>query len=207
MTSPVFPRPRSMGPLWVAGALLAAAGSPAWALFKVVAPDGTVTYTDRPPSTAGARVAPLRAGDRAPEVTLPPELATLAQRFPVTLMVTSGCAPCDEARTLLRNRGVPHAERTITSDADTAALQRLSGARDLPVLTIGRQVVRGYQEQEWSGYLDAAGYPRASRLPPGYRFEAAVPLATPPVTAAPTPAAVPAGEAGAAGTGTPGFRF
>jgi len=40
--------PHSLLP-WAAAALLMAAG-PAWALYKVVGPDGKVTYTDRPPT-------------------------------------------------------------------------------------------------------------------------------------------------------------
>jgi glutaredoxin len=188
-----------------------AVATPAWALYKVVAPDGTVTYTDRPPAAASVRVAPLRAGEPAPAAALPADLAAVARRFPVTLVVAADCAPCDEARTWLRARGVPYAERSVSSEADTAALRRLSGATDLPVAMIGRQVVRGFQEQEWAGYLDAAGYPRTSRLPPGYRFEAAAALAPAPATAAVSPAAAPppgpVAEPSPGGTVIPGFRF
>lgn len=208
-------RPALRRSLLAAALVGTAAATPAWALFKVVAPDGTVTYTDRPPAAANVRVAPIRAGEPAPEAALPADLAAVARRFPVTLVVAADCAPCSEARTWLRARGVPHAERSVSSEADTAALRRLSGATDLPVAMIGRQVVRGFQEQEWAGYLDAAGYPRTSRLPPGYRFETAAALAPPPATAATAPIAAsptapppgPVAEPSPGGTVVPGFRF
>jgi hypothetical protein len=38
------------------------------------------------------------------------------------------------------------------------------------------EVVRGFSSETWASYLDAAGYPKASKLPPGYQFPTAVPL-------------------------------
>jgi glutaredoxin len=208
---------------WRLAVLMAAvaATQPAWAQYKVVAPDGSVTYTDRPATTGPARVAPLRPQVAPPESGLPADLAVVVQRYPVTLMSTGNCASCDAGRALLRSRGVPFNERTVATQADSQVLQRLSGARDLPVLTIGQQVVRGYQEQDWVAYLDAAGYPRTSRLPPGYRAPAATALAEgaapsaaagdPAVAPAPgsiiRPPAPPAAAAPAPAPTGPAFRF
>jgi hypothetical protein len=73
-------------------------------------------------------------------------------------------------------------------------LQRLTGARDAPVLMIGQQPLRGLSTETWNAYLDSAGYPRDSRLPAGYQHAAATPLterrepartAPPPSSAAP----------------------
>jgi hypothetical protein len=49
----------------------------------------------------------------------------------------------------------------------------------LPVLTIGSQQLKGYQSNDWQGYLDAAGYPKTSALPASYRNPASTPLTTP----------------------------
>ena len=168
--------------LATSGALIATlfAALPAHALYKVVAPDGKITYTDRLPDTAGVKVTPLTAAGSAAadSTTLPPELQKVAARYPVTLFVTADCTPCDNARALLRQRGIPHAERIVQSGDDADALQRLTGTRDVPTLMIGTQSVPGFDSQAWSGYLNAAGYPQQSMLPQGYQFDAPTPLQT-----------------------------
>jgi glutaredoxin len=86
------------------------------------------------------------------------------------------CGPCGAARSLLSSRGIPFSERSVTTSEDIAALKRLSGEAALPFLTIGAQRIKGYSDVEWTQYLDAAGYPKTSVLPTGYRQAAATPL-------------------------------
>ncbi len=151
---------------------------PAHALYKVVGPDGKVTYTDRIPSPADGKVTPLNAAGNtvaAPEA-LPFELRQVTLRYPVTLYSIADCAPCDSARALLRQRGIPHAERLILTEEDAEALQRLTGTRDAPTLMIGQQPLRGFSADTWNAYFDSAGYPRESRLPAGYQFPTATAL-------------------------------
>ncbi len=149
------------------------------AAYKVVGPDGKVTYTDRPPITErGNKITALGAGGAAvaESVALPLELRQAVSRYPVTLYVTSNCEPCDTGRSLLRQRGIPHTEKQVLSGEDSDALLRMSGSRDAPTLMIGSQAVRGLAPDVWASYLDAAGYPRESRLPANYQFPAATPL-------------------------------
>ncbi len=190
---------------------------PVVAQFKVVDPDGRVTYTDRPPSaSAGAKISPIRRDgsiaasiSAGPELSLPLELRAVVGRFPVTLYAAADCAPCDNARRLLRARGVPFVERQVTEEVDTEALERLSSGRTVPTLTVGGQILRGYAETDWQSTLDLAGYPRESRLPKGYTWPAAAPLVAR-VAAKPQepdlPAPVPA-PAAAPVPATPGIRF
>jgi hypothetical protein len=93
---------------------------------------------------------------------------------------------------------VPFSEKLIASDADTLALERLSGARTVPTATIGAQVLRGLSAGEWASYLDLAGYPRESRLPKGWQPPPPTPLVArvvPKPTPAPEAAAAPARSA------------
>ena len=149
--------------------------SPAWAQaqFKVVEADGSITYTDRPPPPGSARVTALRAGPLTPtgegDALLPVELRQLVQRQPVTLFTTGDCVPCESGRKLLQQRGIPYAERRLGNDEDVLALERLTGARSVPALTIGPQPLRGFSETDWTAYLDAAGYPKTSRLPRSWK--------------------------------------
>ena len=155
------------------------AALPGQAQYKVIGADGKVTYTDRAPGAGEGRVTSLgtRAGGGLSDVTLPAELRAAANRYPVTLYSNAGvCDLCENARQLLRQRGVPYTEKLIATAEDGEALERLSGGRGLPALTIGAQVLRGLSAELWNTYLDGAGYPRESHLPKGFQFAAATPL-------------------------------
>jgi glutaredoxin len=167
---------------------LAAPWASAQGVYRTVGPDGKVTYSDQPPPANGkASVvggASASAGAAA-NPQLPLELRQVVNRYPVTLYTTTDCAPCNTGRNLLTARGVPFTEKTVNSAEDTAALKRLSGETSLPFLSIGGQQIKGFSDADWTQYLDAAGYPKQSVLPSGYRRPAATALvATQPAQAA-----------------------
>jgi len=181
-----------------ATALLLCAAAAQAQVYRVVGPDGKVTYSDTPPAANTRAAAPVSAeagtsGSATGGGGLPYQLNQTAQRFPVTLYSSSTCAPCNSGRNLLMTRGVPFTEKTVESDADIAALQRLAGSNNLPVVTVGTQRLSGFSDAEWSQYLDAAGYPKTSQLPSSYRRAAASPLVA--VRSAATPAASAAAAA------------
>ena len=160
------------------GCVTLTAGVASAQVFRIVGPDGKVTFTDRPPPDAKATPAPTvtMSGGGSSTASLPPELRTAAGRFPVTLYTGSDCTPCIAARSFLLSRGVPFSERTVTTQDDLQALQRLAGEPRVPFATIGGQHVRGFSDAEWGQYLDAAGYPKTSQLPPNWRNPAPAPL-------------------------------
>ena len=129
---------------------------------------------------------------------MPMELREATTRFPVTLFTGAKCEPCDAGRNLLNARGVPFNERTVSSAEDGEALRRLAGDNSLPLLTLGSQQINGFSDVEWHQYLDAAGYPRSSRLPSGFRNSPATPLVSTQRASTPTAQAPAAGEAGQA---------
>lgn len=161
-----------------AGLTLTASMAQAQTIFRIVGPDGRVTFSDKQPEANGkaAVQGSARPGGTPATDGLPFELRQISTRFPVTLYTGDNCAPCDSGRALLSGRGIPFAERTITTQQDVEALQRLSGQNSLPFLTIGGQKIRGFLASEWVQYLDAAGYPQSSQLPAGYRNPPAAPL-------------------------------
>ena len=168
------------------GALLAT-GVSAQGVYRVVGPDGKVTYSDQPPpASANARPVGGASAAGSSSAALPSELRQASGRYPVTLYAGADCAPCDSGRNFLVARGIPFAEKTVASGDDIAAFKRLSGAASLPLLTVGAQHLKGYSESEWTQYLDAAGYPKKSVLPASYRRAAPTALVeTAPVAAAP----------------------
>ena len=167
---------------WLIPLLLASAGVPAQAqaIYRIVGPDGRVTFSDRPPTEPQAQAKPAKVTGASSaddgNAALPYALREVAARYPVALYSSSNCAPCDSARQLLQARGVPFTEYTVSSAEDIESLQKLSGQSSLPFATIGRQHLLGYAEAEWTQYLDAAGYPKTSQLPPNYRRPPPTPL-------------------------------
>ena len=141
-----------------AGALLLAGVAQAQ-VYRVVGPDGRVTFSDKPPTQAAPAVSSGGAAASGGGGALPYQLNQTVQRYPVTLYTSSTCAPCNSGRNLLSNRGVPFTEKTVETNDDIAALQRLAGNNSLPLLTIGGQQLKGFSDSEWSQYLEAAGYP------------------------------------------------
>ena len=177
---------------------LAASHAQAQTVYRIVGPDGKVSFSDQPPPpSSNAKVTSAGKGGSAGSgnVSLPFELKEVVQRYPVTLYTSEDCGPCGAARSLLVTRGVPFDERTIKSNEDIEALQRLSGQNSLPLVSIGSQQLKGFSDAEWSQYLDAAGYPKSAQLPASYRNPPAQPLVAvqpavataPPVRSAPTP--------------------
>ena len=196
--------------------LLGGASSAALALYKVVGPDGKVTYTDRPPGDAAGAITTI-GGSGAPTSSgqsLPYELRQALTRYPVTLHTSADCELCNRARQFLRQRGIPLNERIIESNSDLEMLEQISGGRELPVLTVGGQVLRGFSTTQWASYLDAAGYPAQSKLPANFSWSPATTLtprrATDPTAAVPstepTPA-TPLGGATAEPSSSSGIRF
>jgi glutaredoxin len=160
-----------------AGLMLAVSASQAQ--YKVIGADGKITYTDRAPPAAEGKASVLgaKAQAAAAEPDLPFELRQATSKYPVTLYTVAGaCEPCASARQLLKQRGIPFNERQVVTNEDSDALEKLSGAREAPTVTIGSQTLRGLATEVWVSYLDAAGYPRDSRLPSSYQYRPATPI-------------------------------
>lgn len=156
-------------------ALALTAAGPAWALYKVVGPDGRITYTDRPPPSAPAQPvangAP-RAGTAPATAGLPFAVRQAAQRYPVTLYTGPSCSPCDSARDFLKGRGVPFSEITVATPVELQAYQARFKVNELPLVRMGSKTMSGFAQSEWRAYLDAAGYPAEPQLPGNFAYPA-----------------------------------
>ncbi|MGQ0596990.1 glutaredoxin family protein [Aquabacterium sp.] len=194
-------------------ALALLSGSSAWALYKVVGPDGRITYTDRPPSDRPAQAIRTNGATASTE-GLPYELQRVVGRYPVSLFTGPKCPSCDAGRQLLKDRGVPFVEKTISTTDDVKAYTKQEATDQLPSVRIGQKQLLGYSQSDWTSYLDAAGYPAKSALPLNYRWPEPAPLAPPaeskPSAPAPGRNATPApadSSAPPAGSSPAGIRF
>jgi glutaredoxin len=190
-------------PVFALAGLLVAAGfgtsdANAQQIYRIEGSDGKLTFSDKAPlepnprATATAKAVPLpMPGTATDNGTLPFQVRQVADRYPVTLYTSAGCAPCANGRAMLSARGIPFNEKTVASNEDIEALKRLSGAASVPFLTVGGQQLKGFSEIEWTQFLDAAGYPKTSQLPTSYSPPPATPLvaAQAPTRPAPSQAA------------------
>lgn len=174
-------RPAPSGPagvaLLMAGLLSFGAPGSAQTVYRIVGPDGRVTFSDKPPAQGEGRPQSLgRSPTPSAGPPLPFELRQTVARFPVVLHTGNNCAPCNAGRSMLNGRGIPFTEKTVTTAEDSQALERLSGETVLPLLLIGSQQIKGFSSNEWTQYLNAAGYPTTSRLPAGFQQAQPSPL-------------------------------
>lgn len=131
---------------------------------------GQIQISDTPPPRQQA------VRTLGPEIPATPAQSYALQRaqrlYPVTLYVSANCATlCDEARALLRQRGVPFREQRVERSEEINALKAAVGAAEVPTLQVGNQWQRGLQASEFQRLLDQAGYPGSPRR----RLEAETP--------------------------------
>jgi glutaredoxin len=104
---------------------------------------------DKPAATAAATPAAKPAAKAA------------ADELPVVRLFTHPqCTPCTEARALLASRGVSFSEVSADTAQGLAELEKLTGAKNVPVLFVGTTMVNGYADTNFHKALDDAGFPR-----------------------------------------------
>jgi glutaredoxin len=168
-------------------ALLLCAGGASAQMYKWVDANGKTHFSDQPPP-ATAKAAPIKSSVGASAgVALPYALAQAARNFPVTLYTTTACAGCDQGRALLKARGIPFAEKTISSPEDEQKLKDAVGNNSLPALLVGRAKSSGFQAAAWTSMLNVALYPETKMLPANYQYPAPVAAAPRALKAEPDP--------------------
>jgi glutaredoxin len=164
-------------------AILASLASLAQAqTYKWIGPDGKMVYSDTPPP-ANAKKLVSKSMDGAGQqsnVKFPPDLEVAVRKNPVTFYTTiasTPCGPCNEARSMLKQNGIPFTEKTVSTKEDVEKFRQLSGDNQLPLLLISKAKFSGFDSIEWRTALSTAGYPETSILPKDYRYPAPEPVA------------------------------
>ena len=165
-------------------ALLLCVASANAQIYKWVDAKGVTHYSDAPPDRRQSEVKAYR-GATATVVALPYELARAARTSPVTLYTMDKCKACDDGRKLLKARGIPFAEKTVTTAGDQAKLKEAGSDGQMPLLVVGRSKLLGFEASAWNSALTDASYPARSKLPSRYRHPDAVAAA--PVAPGPSP--------------------
>ena len=127
--------------------------------------DGNVYYSDSPPPADARNIGRKRLDRGVPTASLPYELQAAVSEYPVTLYVTDCGDPCDNARELLIERGVPHTLLDAMKPDVRRKLKALPGGKlEVPVAEVGYIVLRGFGTGRWNSALDLAGYPRDAMI-------------------------------------------
>jgi glutaredoxin len=148
--------------------LLAAAAAGAQQMYRWTDENGRdhITDTPPPPSAKGVQKQKARSVPAEGEQGSSYELAQAMKEFPVTLYTAPSCKePCQQARAALNRRGVPFKEVQVWEEDTARDLRKLTGGTlDVPVLTVGRSVQKGFQQDAYDALLDSARYPKAGLI-------------------------------------------
>lgn len=171
------------------GLALASAPLAAAQLYQWKDAQGRMVYSDQPPppSVRNAQQKSFKGSFIEGGESYATRVAR--ERFPITLYASACGAPCDQARQLLSDRGVPYSAKDPQASPEAQAdLQKLTGRLSVPVLVVGANKIDGFEASQWQAELDRAGYPKSAL--PGRK---PVPqTAAAPAPAEPAPAAPPA---------------
>ena len=142
-------------------------------------------YSDRSPPSEAKEVQAKRLSPNFIENNdMPVAMAQAAQRFPVTLYTFACGTVCQNAEGLLNKRGVPFTTVNVEEPKGLDALQKLTGAQQVPVLQVGDKLVaKGFNEARWTSMLDDAGYPKSPPRRVAAKAPAEPPAPPPPAEA------------------------
>ena len=164
--------------VWLAAASTSLAAAQ---LYQWKDPQGRTVYSDQPPPSGIGNAQHKAFKGNVIEGGESYAARTAREKYPITLYANACGAPCDQARQLLNDRGVPFSNKDPQASPEAQAeLQKLTGRSSVPVLVIGSDKIDGFESGQWQAALDRAGYPKSA--PPGRK---------PAPAAAPTPAPAP----------------
>jgi glutaredoxin len=114
----------------------------------------------KPAATAKAAEKPAEK-TAATEAKEAPAAKPAAGGVAVRLFTHPQCGnPCEEAKALLTSRGVGYQEVSADTVEGLAELEKVSGGKSVPVLTVGQNITRGYADTSFHEALDSAGFRR-----------------------------------------------
>jgi glutaredoxin len=132
-------------------------------LYKVVGPDGKVTYSDRPP--ADGRIDKKMSVESLPSTPVPPPSSTYlewlktrpalapAASDEVVLYAAAWCGYCRQARAYLRAKGIAYRDVDIETDAGRHAFSAQGGGKGIPFMVRGKAQLRGFSAAGYDAFF------------------------------------------------------
>ncbi len=161
--------------VWIAAASMPLAAAQ---LYQWKDAQGRMVYSDQPPPASVKNAQQKAFKGNVIEGGESYAAKTAREKYPVTLYASACGAPCDQARQLLGERGIPFSGKDPQASPEAQAeLQKLTGRLSVPVLVVGSDKIDGFETGQWQSALDRAGYPKSA--PPGRKPAPAAPAAAP----------------------------
>lgn len=174
----------------VAGFAIASAPLGAAQLYQWKDAAGRTVYSDQPPPPNVRTSVQKAFKGNLIESGESYASKTAREKNPITLYASACGAPCDQARQLLTERGVPFNSKDPQASPEAQAeLKKVTGRLSVPVLLVGSDKIDGFEAGQWQEALDRAGYPKVAL--PGRKAGTNSTGTPPTIEAAPAPA-VPA---------------
>ncbi len=128
---------------------------------NVAAPGSATVINDRaaPPAPAAqpsVKPAPVRieASPSGP-APAPQPVAASGKQPRVVMYSTSWCPYCEKARAMFRARGIEYTEFDIEQSTQARAAHRELGGRGVPLILVGFEALRGFNEQRVLAAIEA----------------------------------------------------
>ena len=131
-------------------------------VYRWVDKEGKVQYSDVPPPDA--KVQTRKLTDNSIDVDkVPYEMRELIKNTPLVFYSSPDFKEASDAgRDLLKRRKLPFTERSVKTADDAKEIgKQLGKVPMVPALSVGKQVIEGFNNTSWNNALDAAGYPKA----------------------------------------------
>lgn len=146
-----------------AGLALASASLGAAQLYQWKDAQGRTVYSDQPPPPNVRTSVQKTFKGNLIESGESYATKTAREKNPITLYASACGAPCDQARQLLAERGVPFSSKDPQASPEAQAeLKKVTGRLSVPVLVVGSDKVDGFEAGQWQALLDRAGYPKSA---------------------------------------------
>lgn len=137
---------------------LLAPPTPAVTVVQCKDKDGSVSFRERCPGGTEQVGSKQIKGVARPDANA--KLAEVMRNSPVTLYIVPHCDACDLVRQQLQSRKIAFAEHDVGSDASQQdALKAVAGSLTVPAVTVGNQLLTGYNRAALDAALKTAGYP------------------------------------------------
>lgn len=148
-----------------------AAAAQAQPLYKVVGPDGKITYTDQPP--ADPKTATTMQIQSAPSTPLPESVLkyqaelqksmqnrlaaakTQDSSGPPTLFSAAWCGYCTKAKAYLAAKRISFREVDIDTEDGARAYVEAGGKKGIPLLVAGGRRQQGFSEGSYDSFFAA----------------------------------------------------
>lgn len=167
---------------------MASAAAGAAQLYQWKDTQGRMVYSDQPPPPSVRNAQQKSFKGSVIEGGESYATKSAREKSPITLYASACGVPCDQARQLLSDRGVPYSSKDPQASPEAQAdLKKLTGNLSVPVLVVGADKIDGFEAGQWQAALDRAGYPKSAL--PGRKPVPQTAAAPSPATPATPPAA------------------